>query len=86
MTKKLATHAERVAARHAINGQSNGYRPITEAELQALKAEKFRLAVEALEGDKRRQASLRAARPSEEMLDDMAEIALKLHKAGVRAA
>ena len=31
------THAERVQARQAINGQPNGYRPITEAELQSLK-------------------------------------------------
>ena len=29
----LATHAERVAVRRAINGQPNGYRPVTEAEL-----------------------------------------------------
>jgi hypothetical protein len=34
---KLATHAERVAARKAINGQPNGYRPMSEGELQAEK-------------------------------------------------
>jgi hypothetical protein len=36
--KPLATHAERVKARQAINGQPNGYQPISEAELQARKA------------------------------------------------
>lgn len=56
-------HGKRVAERERVNGQPNGYRPITEAELQAkkLEAEKFRLAVEALEGDTRRQASLKRA-------------------------
>lgn len=30
-------HGNRVAARQHINGQPNGYRPMTEAELQASK-------------------------------------------------
>lgn len=32
-----AFHGERIAARARINGQPNGYRPITEADLQDLK-------------------------------------------------
>lgn len=32
-----AFHGERIAARARINGQPNGYRPISEAELQAIK-------------------------------------------------
>jgi len=31
-------HGERISARQAINGQPNGYKPISEAELQASKA------------------------------------------------
>lgn len=34
-------HGKRVAARNAINGQPNGYRPVSEAELQAQRAELF---------------------------------------------
>src|SRR5258705_2993046 len=52
------THAERVALRRAINGQPNGYRPITEAELQAAK---LRLDIEALEGSEARRRALRNA-------------------------
>lgn len=59
MSNTKPTHAERVAARHAINGQPNGYRPVTEAELQA---EKLRLEIEALEGSATRRAVLKAAR------------------------
>ncbi len=33
----MSTHSERVIARKAINGQPNGYRPITEQELRAEK-------------------------------------------------
>ena len=32
-----ASHASRVAARQAVNGQPNGYKPVSEAELQASK-------------------------------------------------
>ena len=32
----LASHADRIAARAASNGQPNGYKPISESELQAL--------------------------------------------------
>lgn len=31
-------HGERVEARQRVNGQPNGYAPISEAELQALRA------------------------------------------------
>jgi hypothetical protein len=31
-------HSERVEHRQRVNGQSNGYEPISEAELQALRA------------------------------------------------
>jgi len=34
-------HAERVAYRRAHNGQPNGYRPVSEAELQAQRKELF---------------------------------------------
>jgi hypothetical protein len=67
MTKKLVTHAERVAERNRVNGQPNGYRPVTEAELQlakalglekALKDQGFKLEIEALEGSERRREAL----------------------------
>ena len=58
MTKKLATHAERFAERHRVNGQPNGYRPITEAELQAMKAQSFKLEIEALEGNETRRKAM----------------------------
>lgn len=42
MNKAFAdNHGKRIAAREAINGQPNGYRPVTEAELQAQRAELF---------------------------------------------
>lgn len=60
ISAQRADHGDRVAARSAINGQPNGYKPVTEAELQAEKA--LALEVEALEGDETRHAALIAAR------------------------
>jgi len=50
-----AEHGARVSRRNIVNGAPNGYRPVSEAELQA---EKFAAEIEALEGDTTRRTVL----------------------------
>ena len=64
LSKEQIAHGAAIERRRAINGQPNGYRPISEAELQAmkaqaaLKAEAFKLEIEALEGNEARRKAM----------------------------
>ena len=58
LSKEQIEHGKAIARRRAINGQPNGYRPLTEAELQRMKRQAFLLEIEALEGSKERRKAL----------------------------
>ncbi len=58
LSKEQIAHGAAIERRRAINGQPNGYRPYSEAELQAMKAQAFKLEIEALEGSTVRREAL----------------------------
>jgi len=58
LSKEQIAHGAAIERRRAINGQPNGYRPYSEAELQAMKAEAFKLEIEALEGSEARRKAM----------------------------
>jgi len=57
-SKQQIAHGNAIARRRAINGQPNGYKPVTEAELQAMKDQAFKLELEAMEGSETRRKAL----------------------------
>ncbi len=46
LSKEQIEHGKAITRRRAINGQPNGYRPITETELQRMKRQAFLLEIE----------------------------------------
>ncbi len=73
LSKEQIAHGAAIERRRAINGQPNGYRPISETELQAMKAEAlkaqaFKLEIEALEGSKKRREALDLPKVTDEMV------------------
>jgi len=58
LSKEQIEHGRAIARRKAINGQPNGYRPISEDDLQKMKRQAFLLEIEALEESKERRKAL----------------------------
>ncbi len=58
LSKEQIEHDNAIARRKAINGQPNGYRPISEDDLQKMKRQAYLLEIEALEGSKERRKAL----------------------------
>ena len=59
LSKEQIAHGAAIERRRAVNGQPNGYRPLTEADLQKMKRQAFLLELEALEGSTVRRAALK---------------------------
>ncbi len=68
LSKEQIAHGAAIERRRAINGQPNGYRPISEADLQKMKRQAYLLEIEALEGSKERRKALELPKVTDEMV------------------